>query len=203
LFLQFNLAIKDIAEVHTETKKALAGQTTLLSQNVCVEISLKTSEGTSMVLETWYIGLNKEACDLNARISYTVYNRMGIALKTLFSISRVTPAYKLSRHQGACADDYVICYRLYQGEPQFYILGDNYHSVKVGSVPTPVGTIYINLAYRTKLLITPQKSSKEIPIELKDDHFKRDSSPRRPTTPKPCAQGYRRYTQKKTFGYSI
>lgn len=146
-----------------------------------------------MVLETWYIGLNKETCDVNARISYTVYNRMGIALKTLFSISRVTPAYKLSRQQGANADEYVICYRFYQGDPQFFMLGDNYQTIKVGSVPTPVGTIYINLAYRTKLLITPQKSCKAIPIEVKDDHFKKDNSPRRPTTPKPCSLGFRRY----------
>lgn len=179
--------------MHTETKKALAGQTALLSQNVCVEISLKTSEGDSMVLETWYLGLNKEPCDVNARISYTVYNRMGITLKTLFSISRVTPAYKLSRQQGASADEYVICYRFYQGDPQFFMLGDNYQTIKVGSVPTPVGTIYINLAYRTKLLITPQKSCKAIPIEVKDDHFKKDTSPRRPTTPKPCSLGFRRY----------
>nr|XP_022321200.1 autophagy-related protein 13-like [Crassostrea virginica] len=200
----FNLAIKDIAEVHSETKKALAGQNALLSQNVCVEISLKTSEGAAMVLETWYIGLNKETCDVNARISYTVYNRMGIALKTLFSISRVTPAYKLSRQQGACADDYVICYRFYQGDPQFFMLGDNYQTVKVGSVPTPVGTIYMNLAYRTKLLITPQKSSKEIPIEVKDDHFKKDNSPRRPTTPKPCSLGFRRNsTSEDLFGDGV
>lgn len=197
----FNLAIKDIAEVHTETKKALAGQTALLSQNVCVEISLKTSEGDSMVLETWYLGLNKEPCDVNARISYTVYNRMGITLKTLFSISRVTPAYKLSRQQGASADEYVICYRFYQGDPQFFMLGDNYQTIKVGSVPTPVGTIYINLAYRTKLLITPQKSCKAIPIEVKDDHFKKDTSPRRPTTPKPCSLGFRRNsTSEDLFG---
>lgn len=201
----FNLAIKDIVEVRTETKKALAGQTSLLSQNVCVEISLKTSEGDSMVLETWYIGLNKEPCDVNARISYTVYNRMGIALKTLFSISRVTPAYKLSRQQGASADEYVICYRFYQGDPQFFMLGDNYQTIKVGSVPTPVGTIYINLAYRTKLLITPQKSCKAIPIEVKDDHFKKDvSSPRRPTTPKPCSLGFRRNsTSEDLFGEGV
>ncbi|XP_061183637.1 autophagy-related protein 13-like [Saccostrea echinata] len=197
----FNLAIKDVQEVHAETKKALAGQTALLSQNVCVEISLKTSEGDSMILETWYIGLNKDTCDVNARVSYTVYNRMGSALKTLLSISRVTPAYKLSRQQGVCSDDYVICYRFYQGEPQFFMLGDNYQTIKVGTVPTPVGTIYMNLAYRTKLLITPQKSSREILFEVKDDHFKKDNSPRRPTTPKPCSLGYRRNsTSEDLFG---
>jgi autophagy-related protein 13 len=72
------------------------------------------------------------------------------------------------------------------------MLGDDYKTAKVGSVPTPVGTININLAYRTKLLITPQKTMKEVPFEVKDDHFKKDNSPKRPTTPKPCSLGYKR-----------
>lgn len=186
----FNLAIKDISEVHNEAKKTLAGQKTLLGQNICVEISLKTAEGDTMILETWYINLNHDTCDPNVKISYTVYNRMGIALKSLLSVSRVTPAYKLSRQQGA--DDFVICYKIYNGDPQFFMLGDDYKTAKVGSVPTPVGTININLAYRTKLLITPQKTMKEVPFEVKDDHFKKDNSPKRPTTPKPCSLGYKR-----------
>ncbi|KAJ8298138.1 hypothetical protein KUTeg_024669 [Tegillarca granosa] len=188
----FNLAIKDIPDVHAETKKALSGQQSLLSQNVCVEISLKTSEGDTMILETWYIGLNSDICDTSARVSYTVYNRMGIALKSLFSVSRVTPAYKLSRRQGQCSEDYVICYKIYLGDPQFYMLGEGYQQAKVGNVPTPVGTISINVAYRTKLLITPQKTCKEVLFDVKDDHFKKDNSPKRPTTPKPCSLGYRR-----------
>ena len=144
-----------------------------------------------MVLETWYIGLHKDQCDTSGRVSFAVYNRMGIVLKSLFSVSRVTPAYRLSRRQGACSDDYVICYRFYIGDPQFFMLGDEYQSVKVGAVPTPGGTISINLAYRTKLQITPQRSSREVRFEVKDDHFRKDS-PKRPTTPKPCSMGYRR-----------
>ena len=168
----------------------MAEQKTLLGHNICVEISLKTAEGDTMILETWYINLNHDTCDPNVKISYTVYNRMGIALKSLLSVSRVTPAYKLSRQQGA--DDFVICYKIYNGDPQFFMLGDDYKTAKVGSVPTPVGTININLAYRTKLLITPQKTMKEVPFEVKDDHFKKDNSPKRPTTPKPCSLGYKR-----------
>ncbi|XP_060084288.1 autophagy-related protein 13-like isoform X2 [Ylistrum balloti] len=188
----FNLAIKDIPDVHSEAKRALANQQPILGQNVCVEISLKTSEGATMVLETWYISLDPDHCDNNVKISYTVYNRMGTALKSLFTVSRVTPAYKLSRRQGVCSDDYVICYRIYAGDPQFFMLGDGYQTAKVGTVPTPQGTISIQLAYRTKLLITPQKTSKEVGFEVKDDHFKKDNSPKRPTTPKPCSMGYRR-----------
>ncbi|KAL5012228.1 hypothetical protein ScPMuIL_010779 [Solemya velum] len=196
----FNLAVRDIPEVQAEAKKALSNQQPILGQNVCVEISLKTAEGDQMVLETWYIGMNTEQSDMNVRVSYTVYNRMSIALKSLFSVSRVVPAYKISRRQGACSDDYVICYRIYGGNPQFFQLGEGYKMTKVGQVPTPTGTILINLAYRTKMMISPHKQSKESLIEVKDDHFKQDNSPKRATTPKPCSLGYRRESVAEDLG---
>lgn len=62
-----------------------------------MEIFFKILEGDFMVLEIWYIGLNKEICDVNVRILYIVYNRMGIVLKILFSIFRVILVYKFFR----------------------------------------------------------------------------------------------------------
>lgn len=47
-------------------------------------------------------------CDKDIKVSYTVYNRLSVLLKSLLAITRVTPAYKLSRKQG---HDYVILYR--------------------------------------------------------------------------------------------
>lgn len=188
----FNLVITDNSEVQSEAKKILSGQSTTLGQNVCIEISLRTAEGDTMVLEMWSISLDSSQCDNSSKSSHTTYNRMSIALKSLLSVSRVTPTYKLSRRQGTCANDYVICYRLYLGDPQLYVLGDGYEKARVGSVPTPFGTIGISLAYRTKLLISPQKTGKDSLFDVKDDHFKRDSSPKRPSTPKPCSQGYKR-----------
>uniref|UniRef100_A0A8C8J6Y4 Autophagy-related protein 13 n=1 Tax=Oncorhynchus tshawytscha TaxID=74940 RepID=A0A8C8J6Y4_ONCTS len=103
----FNLAIKDIPEVTHEAKKALSGQLPGIGRSMCVEISLKTSEGDSMELETWCLEMN-EKCDKDIKVSYTVYNRLSLLLKSLLAITRVTPAYKLSRKQG---HDYVILYR--------------------------------------------------------------------------------------------
>lgn len=77
-----------------------------------------------MVLETWSLGVLPEHSDPTVRVTYTVYNRMGILLKSLLSVSRITPAYKLSRRQGP--DSYVICYRIYMGEPQLHTLGTEY-----------------------------------------------------------------------------
>lgn len=55
---QFNLAIEDMAEITTETKKTMEGRLPCKDQPMCIEISLVTNEGESMVLETWCLGMN-------------------------------------------------------------------------------------------------------------------------------------------------
>ncbi|CAL8290863.1 unnamed protein product [Lota lota] len=149
----FNLAIKDILDVSHEAKKALSGQLPGIGRSMCVEISLKTSEGESMELETWCLEMN-EKCDKDIKVSYTVYNRLSLLLKSLLAITRVTPAYKLSRKQG---HDYVILYRIYFGEVQLSGLGEGFQTMRVGVVGTPVGTITLSCAYRTNLAFMSER----------------------------------------------
>ena len=176
-FFQFNLSIKDIPEVQNETKKALVSNKAVLSEkNICIEISLKTPENDVMMLETWWIGVDEHS-DPNVRVSYTVYNRMGTLLKSLLCVTRVTPAYRLSRKQGI--DSYVICYRIYVGEPHVNSLGEGSQMKKVGMVPTPAGTVYVKVAYRTKMLLSPKCSLRDMSADLKDDHFRAESSPKK------------------------
>lgn len=75
-----------------------------------------------MVLEVWSLGLSVDRCDPTVRASSTIYNRMSILLKSLISVSRVTPAYKLSRRQSA--DSYQILYRIYVADPEIHCLGE-------------------------------------------------------------------------------
>ncbi|XP_039997808.1 autophagy-related protein 13 isoform X2 [Xiphias gladius] len=165
----FNLAIKDIPEVTHEAKKALAGQLPGIGRSMCVEISLKTSEGDSMELETWCLEMN-EKCDKDIKVSYTVYNRLSVLLKSLLAITRVTPAYKLSRKQG---HDYVILYRIYFGEVQLSGLGEGFQTVRVGVVGTPVGTVTLSCAYRTNLaFMSNRQFERSVPIMgIIVDHF--------------------------------
>ncbi|XP_036399429.1 autophagy-related protein 13-like isoform X3 [Megalops cyprinoides] len=165
----FNLAIKDIPEVTHEAKKALAGQLPGIGRSMCVEISLKTSEGDSMELETWCLEMN-EKCDKDIKVSYTVYNRLSLLLKSLLAITRVTPAYKLSRKQG---HDYVILYRIYFGEVQLAGLGEGFQTVRVGIVGTPIGTITLSCAYRTNLaFMSTRQFERTAPIMgIIIDHF--------------------------------
>ncbi|KAM5226070.1 autophagy-related protein 13 isoform 3-T6 [Hipposideros larvatus] len=153
----FNLAIKDIPEVTHEAKKALAGQLPAVGRSMCVEISLKTSEGDSMELEIWCLEMN-EKCDKEIKVSYTVYNRLSLLLKSLLAITRVTPAYRLSRKQG---HEYVILYRIYFGEVQLNGLGEGFQTVRVGTVGTPVGTITLSCAYRINLAFMSTRTTGE------------------------------------------
>ncbi|CAH2325937.1 autophagy-related 13 isoform X4 [Pelobates cultripes] len=143
----FYLAIKDIPEVTHEAKKALCGQLPTVGRSMCVEISLKTSEGDSMELEVWCLGMN-EKCEPDVKVSYTVYNRLSFLLKSLVAVTRVTPAYRLSRKQG---HEYVILYRIYFGDVQLLGLKEGFQTIRVGSVGTPGGTVTLTCAYRTNL----------------------------------------------------
>ncbi|XP_020940896.1 autophagy-related protein 13 isoform X5 [Sus scrofa] len=165
----FNLAIKDIPEVTHEAKKALAGQLPAVGRSMCVEISLKTSEGDSMELEIWCLEMN-EKCDKEIKVSYAVYNRLSLLLKSLLAITRVTPAYRLSRKQG---HEYVILYRIYFGEVQLNGLGEGFQTVRVGTVGTPVGTITLSCAYRINLAFMSTRHFERTPpiMGIIIDHF--------------------------------
>uniref|UniRef100_A0A7N8YKB6 Autophagy-related protein 13 n=1 Tax=Mastacembelus armatus TaxID=205130 RepID=A0A7N8YKB6_9TELE len=161
----FNLAIKDIPEVTHEAKKALAGQLPGIGRSMCVEISLKTSE-----VKTSHLVFLCCRCDKDIKVSYTVYNRLSVLLKSLLAITRVTPAYKLSRKQG---HDYVILYRIYFGEVQLTGLGEGFQTVRVGVVGTPVGTVTLSCAYRTNLaFMSNRQFERSAPIMgIIVDHF--------------------------------
>jgi len=163
----YNLAIRDIPEVLTETKRAMSGHLPSPGRPLVVEVSLKTVEGDSLVLEWWRLSVVAGG-DSQVKVTHTVYNRMGLLLKSLITVTRVTPAYRLSRTQGQ--DSYVICYRVFLGEPADPPdLGEGALTARVGQVTTPVSTIVCCVDYRTSMTITPQQATQ--PILVKSDHF--------------------------------
>ncbi|XP_037822908.1 autophagy-related protein 13 homolog [Lucilia sericata] len=196
----FNLVVEDHPDVYAETKKALAlapGESILKRLPLCVEISLKTVEGDQMILEVWSLELQpsasnktKEANDkaqnqnLNStateqpclKTAHAIYNRMGMLLKSLISLTRATPAYKLSRRQ--CPDSYSIYYRIYVERPQIHTLGEGHKNVRIGHLNTIVGNLVMSVAYRTKMTITPtttagQTRTRETnTIMIDSNHFK-------------------------------
>nr|KAF6342509.1 autophagy related 13 [Pipistrellus kuhlii] len=122
-----------------------------------------------MELEIWCLEMN-EKCDKEIKISYTVYNRLSLLLKSLLAITRVTPAYRLSRKQG---HEYVILYRIYFGEVQLNGLGEGFQTVRVGTVGTPMGTITLSCAYRINLAFMSTRQFERTPpiMGIIIDHF--------------------------------
>ncbi|KAJ3661417.1 hypothetical protein Zmor_005812 [Zophobas morio] len=173
----FNLNINDLPEVLAQTKKALNGEIISAGFPLCVEISLRTPEGDQMVLESWCLNLLSDQCDPTMRNIPNVYNRMGMLLKSLMSVTRITPAYKLSRRQGP--DSYIICYRIYMESPSLLNLGEGYKSTKIGQICTPIGTLQFSVAYRTKMTISPTQTGKNNSMMVKSDHFNSNSNTRR------------------------
>lgn len=109
-------------EVNSDTKKVLNGEVIeALSNYLCIEIVLRTNEGDEMVLEMWTVRLTQSNfCETITSVS-NIYYRMSIMLKSTLSISRITPAYKLSRLQHR--ESYQISYKIYGGEPKLHFLG--------------------------------------------------------------------------------
>ncbi|KAL3275368.1 hypothetical protein HHI36_020135 [Cryptolaemus montrouzieri] len=172
----FNLNISDIPGLLLAAKKNISNKINY-GCPVCVEIFLQTSEGDKMVLETWCICLLPEHSDPSPKITHTVYNQMGILLKSLVSVTRVIPAYKLSQRQGP--DSYTIFFRMYEKEPEVHALGEGCKQVRIGQICTPVGTLQLSVAYRVKMTITPtQSSSRECSMLVKSDHFNTNLCPR-------------------------
>uniref|UniRef100_A0AAG5DDG6 Autophagy-related protein 13 n=1 Tax=Anopheles atroparvus TaxID=41427 RepID=A0AAG5DDG6_ANOAO len=179
----FNIAITDqqsLLDVLVETKKVLqeGGQHESIVSRLplCVEISLQTAEGGSMILEFWTLSIRTDQTNAPQRANQVIYNRMSLLLKSLLSVTRVTPAYRVSRLKRS--DSYDIYYRIYKGDPQTSLLGDGYNQVRVGQLCTQIGTLNMAVAYRTKITFSPTQPGRDNAIMLKSDHFLKDISPK-------------------------
>ncbi|CAF0848726.1 unnamed protein product [Didymodactylos carnosus] len=170
----FHLSIKDIPEVTVNAKKCISDNKLLIDSPYvpfCVEISLRTPERDTMTLETWCISFDDAVTDQTQRVRFNIYNRMSTVLRSLLCCTRSTPTYQLSRKQSP--DKYIICYRMYSGEPLVNHLGEHYLKKTIGSILTPIGRFVINVAYRTRLTISPQheQQSYNLGLDIKDNHF--------------------------------
>ena len=94
----FNLTIQDDTDVLSEVKRIYPGSGGGLAGGdiVCIETLLRTATGSAVLLENWTVKL-VSPCDSTVRVSFTVYNRIGILLKSLLIATRSVPAYQLSR----------------------------------------------------------------------------------------------------------
>lgn len=167
----FNLQIPDTPEVNQATKNALPSDRVLetIRSQLHVEISVQTEDGDEMVLELWTLELDETQFDTSLKAMNTVYFRMGILLKSLITVTRITPAYHLSRKQRT--ESFTIFYRVYNGEPKTKSLGESVRKIQAGMLKTPLGAICFSVSYRTNFSISPNRTEKNKLLLLKSDHF--------------------------------
>ncbi|XP_022666416.1 autophagy-related protein 13-like isoform X3 [Varroa jacobsoni] len=165
----FLLNVPDLLDITEEARRVLgdAPHKSLSGSPLCVELSLRTPEGESMVLEIWELALLPET--ESPKSVYDSYNRMIILLKSLLAITRVVPAFRLAQNQNV--DTFILHYQLYMGPMQEETCGENSGLVTIGQVGTSLGTLSLSVRYRTKLIVTnKEKQSNEMPM-LKSNYF--------------------------------
>lgn len=190
----FNLAIPDLKEIGEEIKRCTdhmnggKGVTILHRWNVCCEISLKTSEGNSMLLENWLLAneplseeartvasnLSEEARTVTSSQSLTVYSRMSLLLKSIIALTRATPAYRIS-----CRDqstELVICYRVFETTDPMETIRDTKDKFSpetiIGTVSSNFNNLTMSLTYRKDMSTTQSRTESANLMPLKPDHFK-------------------------------
>jgi hypothetical protein len=143
-----------------------------------------------MVLEYWFVtndSIENQNGPANNAGIYDIYNKMSLMLKSLITLTRATPAYKLSC-SGQSADSYVICYRVYQAD----ILFENIMKTKpkeishytpetkLGTISSDVNTLTISFSYRTNMTacsnsnLEIEKTPNLLPVQ--PDHFLKEAS---------------------------
>jgi len=108
------------------------------SSPLMIEISLQSisEPNTKLTLELWSIYFDHDEVEANVRVSYTAYNRMSLLLKSLISITRVLPAYKLSRRIRTSSltenteDEFRLFYNVYPAEVRVDHLAPNKYRFK-------------------------------------------------------------------------
>ena len=191
----FNLSIPDDREVTDRTRKCLDtiasdfdGQkiSVVRGWQVCCEISLKNSDGESMVLEYWLL-TNESLIPPKTRDTvaseevFTVYNRLTLLLKSIITLTRATPIYKIS-NSGQGPDTFVICYRIFDTAGPIEDLIEekdkNRYSrvIKLGNVSSHCNRISVSFSYRTNMATCSDDKSQSGPLmPVKMDHFRTES----------------------------
>lgn len=139
-----------VLEVWTLDLQTAGGQQKKGKENIREDGFNGSPSGGSNGTTNFTNGQSEQHC---LKATHAIYNRMGILLKSLISLTRAVPAYKLSRVQ--CSDSYSIYYRIYVGQPHTLHLGEGHKVVRIGQLNTILGNLVMSVAYRTKMTITP------------------------------------------------
>lgn len=192
----FNLSLPDDPEVADRTRNCVntiandfEGKKLTVTRGwqVCCEISLKNSDGESMVLEYWMFTNESLVPSPPTRYAiaseevFTVYNRLTLLLKSIITLTRATPIYRIS-NSGQGPETFVICYRIFDtagtidGLIQEKDKSRYSRAIKLGNVASQCNRITVSFSYRTNMATcNDDKSRTGLLLPVKMDHFKTES----------------------------
>jgi len=151
---------KVIAEVKNLHSKRIPG----LQKPISLDIVLKTCEDNCMLLERWSFLTDKEIKEDTVRSNFSVYNRFSILIRSVVTMSRLLPAFMLSRRNDA---DFNIYGRLHHDVEG---LQDGlFESMTIGSVPTPIGVFSAKVLYCTQVLLDREQRGSSYPLNFASD----------------------------------
>ena len=152
----FNLCIPDNSATLEEVKSLFGGKAIELSQPICIEIYLKTPDLETMTIEYWWIYKTSRTVPKDVCGKVTFYNSLTTLLKSLLLTTRATPGYAIARNQ--LQTSIKLHHRLSFGEPRLP-LADNFKKHLIGVAPSPIGTVEVQIAWRSKLLLDAKSVS--------------------------------------------
>lgn len=151
----FNLVIDELGEIAAHLKSTIGRNYPPKVPALSLEFILNTADGDRLPLETWVIRLDRECQDWSVNVRTTLYQQMSTLLKSIIVASRFTPTYRYYvSNQGP--ETFIIMYLVYEGEPDLTVLGDEVKHRQLGYLPSPFGTLSVELHFRTKMEIQPQ-----------------------------------------------
>eukprot|EP00794_Sanderia_malayensis_P004233 gene4234-4797_t len=135
------------SEIQREVKSEFANQNAVVQDPLWLNVYLKTAEGHDSILESWSIRFT-EKVDQCAKGCFIIYNKLTLLLKTLISVSRSLPAYKLTRRKDK---DFSFYYKISSEEPIKDLIAELPEKAKVGMVGTQFGTVLISVSFKTNI----------------------------------------------------
>ena len=151
----FNVRVEELGEVTGEIRAATQGRFPPQLPALSLHFQLQTSEGEHLPLESWALTFDASACDPSVAVRGAFYHQLSTLLRSAIAAARLTPAYRYyARRQGP--DSFILCYSLAQGLPDLSALGSEPQSLTLGVLPSPFGTLTLNLHYRTKMVLADQ-----------------------------------------------
>ena len=149
----FNISLHDCEaniKLQGKIRDLLGKRIPTLWSPICLDIILRTADGSFIILETWQLSTDGENKELKQKNHFSIYNRLGVLLKSVLSISRVLPAFNLAKKN---EKDFGLYFRVHSEVYSLHQYELN-NSLSIGFVKTPIGTIDIKTMYRSKIWLS-------------------------------------------------